>query len=196
MKTDNSPKVIDDKDENLENLDNNENTDIEKKGVLKELLAERKARQELKKELDAMRAERQKEQDEKLKEDGKLKELLDKKEQELATLKSELEAHKTKSTEWDNYQSSKRKTLIDKIPEADRLESFNTLPLSDLEKLADRFSTKHPLDVDSGNGKPPKPTELTEAEKEQAKRMGLSEDGFKLFKKRQEELKSSKQEKK
>ena len=114
---------------------------------------------------------------------------------ENTSLKSKLDESEKKAGEWDNYQSSKRKTLIDKIPEADRLESFNVLPLGDLEKLVDKFSVKPPIDVDGGNGKPPKPTELTEAEKEQAKKMGLSEDGFKLFKKRQEELKTSKEKK-
>lgn len=195
MKPDNNPNIIDDENEDLKNLDNNDDTNIEKKGVLKELLAERRARQELKRELDAIKAERQKEQDEKLKEEGKLQELLAKKEQEIASLKSELEGHKTKSMEWDNYQTLKRKTLLDKIPEEDRLESFNILPLSDLEKLVEKFSTKPPIDIDSGNGKPPKLNELTEAEKSQAKQMGLSEDGFRLFKKRQEEIKSSKEKK-
>jgi len=194
-KLDNNQQIIDDENKNSENLENNDDANIEKKGVLKELLSERKARQELKKELDELKAKQQKEQDDKLKEDGKLKELLEKKEQELLTIKSELDQAKSKANEWDGYQSAKRKSLIDKIPEADRLESFNLLPLSDLEKLTEKFSVKPAIGTDGGGGTPPKPNELTEAEKGQAKQMGLSEDGYKLFKKRQEELKSSKEKK-
>lgn len=194
MELDNNQANIDDKNKNLKNLDDDD-TNIEKKGVLKELLSERKARQELVKELDALKAERQKEQDEKLKEDGKLKELLDKKEQELLTVKAELEQVKSKAEEWDKYQSTKRKALIDKIPETDRLNSFNNMPLEDLEKLTEKFSLKNVINTHNGDGKPPKPNELTEIEKDQAKQMGLTEDGFRQFKKRQEELKSSKEKK-
>jgi len=194
MKLDNNQIVIEDENKNSETLESDD-ANIEKKGVLKELLSERKIRQELKKELEDLKAKQQKEQDEKLKEDGKLKELLDKKEQELLTVKTELEQVKSKATEWDNYQSTKRKSLIDRIPEVDRLESFNLLPLNDLEKLTEKFSTKPALSTDDGGGKPPKPNELSEDEKVRAKQMGLTEDGFKQFKKRQEELKSSKEKK-
>jgi len=114
---------------------------------------------------------------------------------ENGTLKTELEQTKVKASEWDNYQSAKRKTLIDKIPEADRLESFNLLPLGDLEKLTEKFSVKPAIGTDGGGGTPPKPNELTETEKSQAKQMGLSEDGFRQFKKKQEEIKTSKEKK-
>lgn len=114
---------------------------------------------------------------------------------ENGTLKTELDQAKSKASEWDNYQSVKRKVLIDKIPEADRLNSFNQMPLEDLEKLTERFSVKSAIPTDGGGGTPPKPTELTETEKSQAKQMGLTDDGYKQFKKRQEELKSSKEKK-
>lgn len=105
-------------------------------------------------------------------------------------LKTEFEAAKNKASEWDNYQSTKRKALIDKIPEADRLESFNILPLADLEKLADKFSVKPAIGTDTGGGTVPKPNELSEVEKAEADRMGLSHEAYKQFKKRREELKS------
>ncbi|OGU83149.1 MAG: hypothetical protein A2W11_13115 [Ignavibacteria bacterium RBG_16_35_7] len=194
MNQDNNLQNIDDEDKNSLNLDNDD-TNIEKKGVLKELLVERKLRQELTKELDLLKATQQKEQDEKLKEDGKLKELLEIKEKEILSIKAELETTKSKAGEWDNYQSNKRKILIDKIPEADRLQSFNSMLLEDLEKLSEKFSIKPPINTNNGGGIPPKPNELTETEKSQAKQMGLSEDGYKLFKKRQEELKSFKEKK-
>ena len=114
---------------------------------------------------------------------------------ENGTLKSELDQAKSKAGEWDNYQSAKRKILIDKIPEADRLKSFDVLPLEDLEKLSEKFSTKPPVGTDGGGGTPPKPNELTETEKEEAKRMGISDDGYKHFKKRKEEIAKSKEKK-
>lgn len=195
MVQDNSLQNIDDENKNSENLENADDTNIEKKGVLKELLAERKLRQDLQKTVETLKAAQQKEQDEKLKEDGKLKELLEIKEKELLAVKNELEQAKSKAGEWDNYQSSKRKLLIDKIPEADRLQSFNSMPLEDLEKLSEKFAPKDPINTDTGNGKSPKVGELTEAEKAQMKQMGLSEDGFRQFRKKQEEIQKSKEKK-
>ena len=68
----------------------------------------------------------------KLKEDGKLKELLDEKESLISDLKGKAES-------WDAYRADRRDVLLSKLPKDDR-EDFAELNLKQLEKVVDKLS--------------------------------------------------------
>jgi hypothetical protein len=168
----------------------NETTDS-KNGAVAELIAERKKRQELEKQLKAISDEKKKQEEAKLLEEGKLKEVLTAKEKELEDYKKSVEQDLALASEFKDFQSKRRDSLKQKFGDK-WVDSFNNIPLSDLETLADKFVPANPeLNRDKGTGGSGEPG-LTEDEKKEAQRMGLSEDGYKQFKKKREEIKGKK----
>ena len=83
-------------------------------------------------ELSKIKSANDKAREQKLKEDGKLKELLDEKESLISDLKGKAES-------WDAYRSERKELLLSKLPEADR-EDFAGLNLKQLEKVVDKLS--------------------------------------------------------
>tara|TARA_B100000519_G_C14260350_1_gene447436 strand:- start:1468 stop:2010 length:543 start_codon:yes stop_codon:yes gene_type:complete len=83
-------------------------------------------------ELSKIKSANDKAREQKLKEDGKLKELLDEKE----SLISELQG---KAESWDKYKADRRDVLLSKLPESDR-DDFADLNLKQLEKVVDKLS--------------------------------------------------------
>tara|TARA_R100000734_G_scaffold1266_2_gene1325 strand:+ start:644 stop:1183 length:540 start_codon:yes stop_codon:yes gene_type:complete len=84
-------------------------------------------------ELSKIKSANDKAREQKLKEDGKLKELLDEKEKLITDLSGKAES-------WDAYRSERKELLLSKLPEADR-EDFASLNLKQLEKVVDKLST-------------------------------------------------------
>lgn len=85
-------------------------------------------------ELSKINSANEKARELKLKDDGKLKELLDEKETLISDLKGKAES-------WDAYKANRRDALLSKLPEADR-EDFADLNLKQLEKVVDKLSTQ------------------------------------------------------
>jgi len=89
-------------------------------------------------------------------EDRKLKEMESKGEYEkiMADMSSKLETAETKAKAFDEYQASRRESLLSKLPEDDR-GIYDGLSLEKLEVHVDKFSSKpNPANVDNS-----KPTE-------------------------------------
>jgi|TARA_Y100000294_G_scaffold82084_1_gene77118 hypothetical protein len=89
-------------------------------------------------------------------EDRKLKEMESKGEYEkiMIDMTSKLEAAETKAKAFDEYQASRRESLLSKLPEEDR-GTYDGLSLDKLEVHVDKFNSKpNPANVD--NSKPTK----------------------------------------
>ncbi len=93
--------------------------------------------------LDELKEAQKKARAKKMEEDGKLKELLKEKEQEIEQLQ-------VKSTAWDSYQADRRQTLLGKLPEEDR-ELYDELSLIKLEKVVEKLSTNKVPRVSGGS---------------------------------------------
>ena len=109
-------------------------------------------RRELKSQLDSRNSEIKRQA-----EDRKLKEMESKGEYEkiMIDMTSKLEAAETKAQAFDEYQASRRESLLSKLPEEDR-GTYDGLSLDKLEVHVDKFNSKpNPANVDSS-----KPTKM------------------------------------
>ena len=70
----------------------------------------------------------------------------------MADMSSKLETAETKSKAWDEYQATRRESLLSKLPEEDR-KIYEGMPLSNLESHVDKF-TKTPSTVSVDNSTP------------------------------------------
>lgn len=139
---------------------------------------------DLSEKLESFENEKRKAEEAKLAEEGKLKELLEKKEAELEKLKSDYEPDALAYREILNQErESAKEVLGDDFTD----EEIEVMPLQTLRKLVKKVSVKPTPETDGGGGNPP--TQLTESEKAEAKRMGLSDDAYKRFKEKRKELK-------
>ncbi len=103
----------------------------------------------LKVELDSLKKEAKQQA-----ENRKLKEMESKGEYDkiMAEMTSKLESAETKAKAFDDYQASRRESLLSKLPEDDRA-IYDGLPLEKLEVHVDKFNAKpSPASVD--NSKP------------------------------------------
>jgi len=67
----------------------------------------------------------------------------------MADMSSKLETAETKSKAWDEYQATRRESLLSKLPEEDRA-TYDGLPLDKLEVHVDKFTAKpSPASVDN-----------------------------------------------
>ena len=163
-------------------------------GILSDLKTERVKRQDLEKRLQSIEDREKLAEEEKLKQQGELQKLVDAKQKEIDELKSQSAVLKSKADEFDLLEQQERETAKKTLGEKYDPD-YDNIPIKTLRKIISTISTPNAIEMDSGGGQKPKPTELSETEKAQAKQMGLSEDAFKQFKKRQEELKASKEKK-
>lgn len=152
---------------------------------------------ELKNELKSLKdknqsyeLERKKAEEAKLKEQGDLQKLLDAKEKELEELNAKVKNLETKATAFDELENQERadakKTLGDNWD-----EGYNDIPIKTLRKLVNTVKTPSAIGSDNGGGEKPKPTELTNEQKAQAKQMGLSDEGYSQYLKKREERKKN-----
>ena len=73
----------------------------------------------------------------------------------MADMNARLETSEKKSKAWDEYQATRRESLLSKLPEEDRA-TYDGLPLDKLEVHVDKFNSKpNPANVDSS-----KPTKM------------------------------------
>lgn len=179
----NEPEVQtnDDKKSQLDTLDKTELIEI-----IKSTRSEAKNYRLTKKELEEKLAQIEKDKSEEIQkkkiEDGK-------KDEVIAELNKKLSELEPVANEYKQYQSSKKEALKERLGDK-WLDSFNNLPIGDLEILAEKFSIPIKLsDTADGNGLSPKNESLTDEEKLIAKNMGLSEDGYIQFKKTREKFK-------
>jgi len=109
-------------------------------------------RRELKSQLDSRNSEIKRQA-----EDRKLKEMESKGDYEkiMIDMTSKLEAAETKAQAFDEYQASRRESLLSKLPEEDR-GTYDGLSLDKLEVHVEKFNSKpNPANVDSS-----KPSEM------------------------------------
>jgi len=97
----------------------------------------------LQEKLDAMEAKVKKARDSELEKQGEYKTLLDEVNLELASTK-------LKADEWTEYQETRRKTLIEQLPEADR-ELYGDMPMDKLEVHVSKQSNFKNVKVDNSD---------------------------------------------
>jgi len=151
----------------------------------------------LQEKLDAITANSQKILDEKKKiegelkaikdakkiEEGKTSELLKEREAELEKKIAEVETYKLKADEAEKYINSERERLIALLPDEDKEYAEDIKDLAKLSKFVNK-QLKAPAKTDNGKGASGE-IKLTEAEKADAVRMGISEqDYFEIQEKR------------
>lgn len=90
------------------------------------------AKKELEDRLAKIEADRKANAEKRLTEEGKFKELNEQ-------LAKERDAFKAQADEWKTFQDSRRKTLIEKLPEEDR-DIYGELSLDKLEKVVGKIS--------------------------------------------------------
>lgn len=126
-------------------------------GIIKETRNEAKQRRlkekELQDRLDSIESEKNKaEQDKKIAEGKKDEVILD--------LTKQLDEIKKKASQWDEYNTTKRGQLKDQLKD-NWLDSFDLLPLSELEILASKFNKGTALaDTDNGLNKKKQPGKI------------------------------------
>jgi hypothetical protein len=125
--------------------------------IIRETRSEAKQRRlkekELSDRLEATETEKTKsEQDKKLAEG--------KKDEVITDLTKQLEAVKTKASEWDKYNETKRAQIKEQLKD-NWMDSFGLIPLSELEILASKFNKDVKLlDSDNGTGKAKQPGKI------------------------------------
>jgi phage I-like protein len=115
-------------------------------------------------------------EDGKLIEDGKTKELLIEREKELAELKTQFETTKSKAEEYELYKKTKREGLLAELPDEESKTIASDLSLDKLELFVKKTKGTKPIDVDSGNAGGS--LKLTDEQKADAERLGLSEKDY------------------
>lgn len=156
------------------------------------LIEERKKRQASEAELDKLKAEIKAKEDEELKKKGEIEKLLDAEKAEHTKTKQELESMKIKASEYDALQAVERAELKTQLG-TQWEEEFDSMPLPTLKKIASKLTVSGKLTPagDGGAGGDGN-IKLTDAEKAEAQRMGLSEEGFIRFKNKKDELQTKK----
>ena len=143
----------------IENVDNNTektvetgNTETSKSVPLSTFLKLKDDYKSVKEKVDELLNDKQKQEQDKKIAEGK-------KDEVIIDLTKQLEENKKKAGEWEKYSSVKREKLKKDIGE-NWLESFNLIPLDELEVLASKFSGKSLVDSDTGSGKTKQPGKL------------------------------------
>lgn len=115
-------------------------------------------------------------EDEKKIKDGKTDELLNETKSELEKKIAENEALKLKADEAEKYINSERERLISLLPDEDKEYAEDIKDLAKLSKFVNK-QLKDPVKTDDGKGASGS-VKLTEAEKADAVRMGVSEQDY------------------
>lgn len=168
-----------------------ENTDStngkDKHVPLTVLKKEREKRQELEKKLSEYEAAQKKAQDDELVKKGEFEKLLNSTKSEFENYKKSVEPDLAEASEYKEFKAAKRTQIKESLGDK-WLESFGSLPLADLEKVAQNLlGTKQSFEGDRGtSGTAPV---LTEQEKAEAANMNMTPEGYLQYKKTRESLK-------
>jgi len=115
-------------------------------------------------------------EDEKLISSGETKKLLEQREKELEEIKGNFDVIKKQADEYESYKTKKREGLLAEIEDEELKTIAGELSLDKLEILVKKSKGVKTPDVDNGNAG--NKLKLTDAERAEAKRMGLSESDF------------------
>lgn len=191
MPDNNEPnKVVDDVNEDTvknkpDTTDKNDDVGNTDKTVpLATFLETKNKLKELSEQLEGFKSEQQKQKEAKLKEEGKLKELLEEKEAEIQRIKAELEKD---ALAYREILEAERKQAKEILGDDFTEEELSVMPLNTLRKFVSIAQKKETPGVDSGGGS--SPSKLTDTQKAEAQRMGLSEEGYKLYLEKRKKLK-------
>lgn len=145
--------------------------EVQSKGIFKEL-------EETRKKLQEIEDNKKKQEEADALEKGKFKELAEARQKELDTLNTKLTEAEAKAKEWELYQDTKRKDLLSKIEDEDLKKVGEEIKgLDKLEIFANKITQKEPFKTDNGQASGTQVT-LTDQQKAEAKRMGVSEKDF------------------
>ena len=158
------------------------------------LIEERKKRQAIEVERDALLAKQKALDEEELKKKGELQKLIDAKELELKAEREKNASLQSKATEYEALQAIER-AEIKKALGTDWEEEFDSMPLPTLKKIAIKLSsTENGTKIPKGDGgiDGDGKVKLTDEDKAQAQQMGLSDEAYARFLKTSEKLKPKK----
>lgn len=145
--------------------------EVQSKGIFKEL-------EETRKKLQEIEDNKKKQEEADALEKGKFKELAEARQKELDTTKTKLTEVEAKAKEWESYQDTKRKDLLSKIEDEDLKKVGEEIKgLDKLEIFANKITQKESFKPDNGQASGTQVT-LTDQQKAEAKRMGVSEKDF------------------
>lgn len=138
--------------ENSNSQNANENTNS-KTVPLSSLLDERKKRQSLEAEIEKFRKEKEDAETQKKLAEGKKDEVIMELTEKLKSKEKEFEPFIEKAKKYDEYDKAKRETLKEVLKD-NWMESFDTMPLMDVEKIASKLTHNVKLpDADNGTNK-------------------------------------------
>jgi len=166
-------KKIDTENTNSESNGNNgaaepETAETEKKVVpLSTFISEKKKRQEIEAELNKYREQQKKIEEDKLKEDGKLQELIAAKEKELEEKDNQMKALEEKAQAFEAYRQSKVDNAKKALGE-NWVDDYEKLSIAALDKLVSLTEQKKKPSTDGGVNADLKGVELTPAQKKEA----------------------------
>lgn len=145
--------------------------EIESKGIFKEL-------KETKDKLDLIEKERKEKEDAEAKEKGQFKELAETRAKELEEFKTKFSNVEAKAKEWEIYETTKRKTILDKIEDAELKKVAEEIKgLESLEIFANKMTKVETFKTDNGQSHNT-PVTLTPEQKKRAVEMGISDKAF------------------
>jgi len=182
MSTNNDNKDIDTDIIPNKDDENTNNTADDKvlKGLYADLKSEREKRQGLQKQLDDINLRLKTDDETKLAEQGKLKELLDLREKELSESKSKISTLESKANAYDELEKQEREAAKERLGEKWD-DDYNTIPIRTLRKIISTVSIPNAIGSDNGAGAFKIGISLTEVQKKDAKEKGMSEEIYKDY---------------
>jgi len=124
------------------------------KGLLTDLKSERTKRQDVEKRLLALEEKDRIANEEKLKADGQLQQLLDSRTKELEDVKSQMISLKQKADSFDELENQEREEAKTKL--GDKWDDgYANIPIKTLRKLVSTVTVNNAIDTDNGSGVKP-----------------------------------------
>jgi hypothetical protein len=181
LQPNNAEQIIDNANQSAENAGSgnaNQNGGDKKETVpLATFLSLKDELKTYKEQLDEFKKLQQQQEEAKLTEQGDLKKLLDLKESELTETKSRISQLETKANAYDALETQERLDAKTKL--GDKWDDvYNTIPIAALRKIISTVSIPNAANFDGGGGSKPKPKELTDEQKADAKAKGLTDEAY------------------
>lgn len=140
-------------------------------------LAEDKART-LQVEVDKLNAEKTKATEDDLKKKGDLQTIIDTKEKEISELKARADKADELQKKLEDIETATRAELLEGLTDEQK-EDCKDMSLKDIRTFAKHIKKVESIETDGGGKKGHKEVKLSEAEKKEAAKMGLSDEDYK-----------------
>jgi hypothetical protein len=145
--------------------------EVESKGIFQEL-------KETRAKLDLIEKEKKDKEEADALEKGKFKELAEARQKELDEFKTKFSNVETKAKEWETYEATKRKAILDKIEDVELKKVAEEIKgLDSLEIFANKMTKAETFSTENGQSNNT-PVVLTPEQKADALKMGVKESDY------------------